>query len=186
MLLSRHTKQREFIAGLGSAAAWSHGRGRRRCRWWDFLIPFQPPGLLPWQWAFAAACVRLAMSRAGIWLSNQLDRLPALEADLVGKRVSVIVATGNERRTRTQGSPPRACQAFRLAGDSTLHVGAGHQSQVAKALGVEIPPNLLATADEVSNDPAWAVRLRISGTARRLAGRAQPGRHAGMAKDQAN
>jgi putative tryptophan/tyrosine transport system substrate-binding protein len=34
------------------------------------------------------------------WAENQLDRLPALAADLVGKRVSVIAATGNEQTVR--------------------------------------------------------------------------------------
>jgi putative tryptophan/tyrosine transport system substrate-binding protein len=38
------------------------------------------------------------------WAENQLDRLPALAADLVSKRVSVIAATGNEQTVRAKAA----------------------------------------------------------------------------------
>src|SRR5271155_704568 len=95
-------KRREFIAGLGSAAAWPVVAWAQR--------PALPViGYLGSQSAEVEYEVTVAflqgLKDTGYvvgqnvaieyrWAENQLDRLPALAADLVRRRVAVIVATG--------------------------------------------------------------------------------------------
>jgi putative ABC transport system substrate-binding protein len=95
-------KRRAFIAGLGSAAAWPVvARGQQRA------LPVV--GFLHDQSADDSKNVTVPFLR-GLketgyvedqnvaveyrYAENQLDRLPALAADLVRRRVAVIVATG--------------------------------------------------------------------------------------------
>ena len=95
-------KRREFIALLGGAAAWPARRARssRRCRWSGFSTPHR----------LTRHAERLRAFRQGLketgyvegenvaieyrWAENQLDRLPALAAELVRRQVAVIAATG--------------------------------------------------------------------------------------------
>jgi putative ABC transport system substrate-binding protein len=96
-------KRREFIAGVGSTAAWSVVARAQ-----------QPPvpviGLLSSQSAeaeykYVTVPFLQGLKEAGYvegqnvaieyrWAENQSDRLPALAADLVRRRVAVIVAAG--------------------------------------------------------------------------------------------
>jgi putative ABC transport system substrate-binding protein len=100
MLFSRHTKRREFIAGLGSAAAWPVVAGA------------QQPALLVIEWLSAQSArddsnrtvpFLQSLKETGYvegrnvaveyrYAENEYDRLPALAADLVRRRVAVIVA----------------------------------------------------------------------------------------------
>jgi putative tryptophan/tyrosine transport system substrate-binding protein len=92
-------RRREFIAGLGSAATW------------PLVARAQQPALPVIGFVMAdAAADRVRAFRKGLgetghvegqnvtieyhWLEGQLDRLPALMADLVRRRVAVIVAGG--------------------------------------------------------------------------------------------
>jgi putative ABC transport system substrate-binding protein len=95
-------KRREFIAGLGGAAAW------------PLVARAQQPGLpvigllhatSSYYFAQFAEAVRQGMRESGViegrdatieyrWAEGQNDRLPALAADLVRKRVAVILAVG--------------------------------------------------------------------------------------------
>ena len=96
-------KRREFIAGLGSAAAWPVvARAQQAAMpvigylsvqsadddYKNFTVPFlrglQETGYV----------VGRNVDIEHRWAENQYDRLPALAADLVRRRVAVIVANG--------------------------------------------------------------------------------------------
>jgi putative ABC transport system substrate-binding protein len=96
-------KRRDFITLLGGAVAWPHAARAQQ--------PALPViGALitssPAEWADRMEEFRRGLSDSGFaegrnvtiesrWADNQLDRLPALVADLVGRKVAVIFVTGD-------------------------------------------------------------------------------------------
>jgi putative tryptophan/tyrosine transport system substrate-binding protein len=100
-------RRREFIAGLGAAA-------------WPLVAIAQQSAMPVVGWlgagsadafAGAVAAFRKGLSEIGfvegrnvaieyLWAAGQYDRLPAMAADLVRRRVSVIVASGGSFPTR--------------------------------------------------------------------------------------
>ena len=93
-------RRREFIAGLGGTAAWPLAAGAQQptMRWSGSPTAGLPmPQRAGWPRS-ARGLAKPAMSRAKTWRSNtagaegQFDRLPALMADLVRRRVAVIAA----------------------------------------------------------------------------------------------
>ena len=52
-----------------------------------------------------------------LWAENQIDRLPALAADLVRHRVAVIVASGNETAAAAKAATTTLPIAFAIGGD---------------------------------------------------------------------
>ena len=106
-------RRREFIAGLGSAAAWPLAARAQQ--------PAMP--VIGYFGDFSLSLRTLRDSRAAFhkglgetgyiegqnvsieyrWMEGRADRLPALARDLVGRRVSVIVATNNPDRHSRKG-----------------------------------------------------------------------------------
>jgi putative ABC transport system substrate-binding protein len=134
-------RRREFIGGLGYATAW------------PIVARAQQPaipviGYLSGRPAdddyktFAAPFLR-GLKEAGYvegqnvaieyrYAESQLDRLPALAADLLRRRVVVIVAGGTAETLAAKAATMTIPIVF-----------------VTGALGLTIPETLLATADEV-------------------------------------
>ena len=119
-------KRRTFIAGLGSAAAW------------PVVARAQQPGMpvigfLSFQSSEADYKVVTVAFLQGLketgyvegqnvaveyrYAKNQLDRLPALAADLVRRGVAVIVASGNEAAAAAKAATTTLPIAFAIGGD---------------------------------------------------------------------
>jgi putative ABC transport system substrate-binding protein len=161
--------RREFIAGLGSAAAWPVvvraqqpampmigflGTQSAELDYKNVTIPFlqglEEAGFVEGQ--NVAVEYRYA--------ENQLDRLPALAADLVRSRVAVIVGTGAPATLAAKAATTTIPIVFATGGDpvalglvaSLNRPGVnltGIANKTAKTLGLTIPETLLATAAEV-------------------------------------
>jgi putative tryptophan/tyrosine transport system substrate-binding protein len=90
-------RQREFIAGLGGAAVWPLTAGAQQPAMAVVGFAYVGPADAP---AGLAAAFRKGLGESGYvegqnvtveyhWLDGQFDRLPALMADLVRRRVAV-------------------------------------------------------------------------------------------------
>jgi putative tryptophan/tyrosine transport system substrate-binding protein len=100
-------KRRTFIAGLGSAAAWPLvARAQQSKVPVVALVSGASADAFAGSLAGSLAAFRKALGETGYaegqnvtvdyhWLEGQFDRLPALMADLVRRRVAVIVTSGN-------------------------------------------------------------------------------------------
>jgi hypothetical protein len=100
-------KRRTFVAGLGAAAAWPVvARAQQPGIPVIGFLHSQSPNLYTNDlYTNALPAFRQGLNEAGyvegqnvvieyLWAENQLDRLPALAADLVRRRVAVIVTIG--------------------------------------------------------------------------------------------
>jgi putative ABC transport system substrate-binding protein len=126
MLFSRHTKRREFIAGLGSTAAWPLVARAQQTAvpvigflstqsadddYKNFTVPFLQ-GLTESGYVEGQ---NVAIEYR--YAEKQLDRLPSLAADLVRRRVAMIVAVGTDPALAAKAATTTIPIVFVIAGD---------------------------------------------------------------------
>jgi putative ABC transport system substrate-binding protein len=163
MFFSRHTKRRDFIAGLGSAVAWPVvARAQQPTMpvvgWLDGQSPETGREILP---AF-----RKGLAETGYvegrnviveyrWAENDNDRLSALAADLVRRDVAVIVAPTTGSALAAKAATHTIPIVFRTGSDpvalglvASLNRPTGNLTGVAALTG-EIAPKRLALLHEV-------------------------------------
>jgi putative tryptophan/tyrosine transport system substrate-binding protein len=124
-------RRREFIAGLGGAASWPlAARAQQRALPVVGVIHGGADNLL----ARFLAAFRSGLRETGYvegqnvaveyhWLEGQLDRLPALVADLVRRRVAVIVAFASVEATLAAKAATTTIPIVFVVGDSPVRLG---------------------------------------------------------------
>src|SRR5262249_40432960 len=120
-------KRRQFIVGLGSAAAWPLAAWAQQSAlpvigwlgsqsadddYKDYIVPFlqglKETGYVDGQ----------NVSVGYEWAENQFDRLPALAAALVRRRVAVIVAAGTPAALAAKAATPTVPIVFSSGADA--------------------------------------------------------------------
>src|SRR5271165_2271437 len=124
-------RRREFITGLGGvAAAWPFAAHPQRAMTVIGFLHSQSPG----SYTAILARFREGLSEAGYvegenlaieyrWANDQLDRLPALAADLVTHKVVVIVAGGGSPSTLAAKAATTSIPIVLVTGSDPVALG---------------------------------------------------------------
>src|SRR6516162_6256265 len=132
MLLSRHTRRRDFITLLGgAAAAWPIAARAQQAAMpvIGFLNSQSPEG-----YAGPLRGFRQGLKDSGYvenenlaieyrWANAEIERLPALAADLVRRRVAVIVTTGGAAPARAAKAATTTIPIVFATGDDPVRLG---------------------------------------------------------------
>ena len=156
-------KRRQFISFLGSAAAWPVvARGQQAMPVVGYLGSATPEEFAPQVRAF-----HQGLNATGFvegrnvaieyrWARNQLDRLPALAADLAGLPVSVIATNGGISSALAVKAATRTIPIVFVIGNDPVSVGLvaslnqpGGNITGATTLGVEVAPKRLELLHEL-------------------------------------
>jgi putative tryptophan/tyrosine transport system substrate-binding protein len=162
-------KRREFIAGLGSAAAWPVAARAQQpaVPVVGYLGNYGPGGASPGDDERFRVALLKGLADTGFvegrnvaieyrWIGGQNDKLPALLRDLIERRVAVLAAVGSTAialaaKAATQTIPI----AFRVGGDPvamglvpSLNMPGGNLTGVT-TLGVDLGPKRLQMLNEL-------------------------------------
>jgi putative ABC transport system substrate-binding protein len=157
-------KRRDFITGIGSAAAWSVVVRAQQLGM--PVIGFLSPQSADDDYKSRAVPFLQGLKETGYvegqnvvvvyrWAENQYDQLPGLAADLVRRRVAVIVAAGNVAALAAKPATTTIPIVFSAGGDpvalglvASLNRPGANVTGIAN-LSVELNPKLMQLLHEV-------------------------------------
>jgi putative ABC transport system substrate-binding protein len=157
-------RRREFIAGLGSAAAWPLAARAQRAA--VPVIGFLSSQSADAEYKHVTTPFLQGLKETGYvdalnvaveyrWAENQYDRLPALAADLVRRRVAVLIAAGTPAALAAKPATTTIPIVFSAGGDAVaLGLVASLNRPGANVTGIaalvsELSPKLLQLLREL-------------------------------------